>query len=34
MLSGTTLSTLDRMLTLNRVLDEALSSSWNGSNGG
>ena len=33
MLAGT-FSTLDRMLTLNRVLDEALSSSWNGSNAG
>lgn len=27
-------STIDRMLTLNRVLDEALSSSWNGSSAG
>ena len=30
MLTGRLNSTLDRMLTLNRVLDEALSSSWNG----
>lgn len=35
MYAGSTFnSTLDRMLTLNRVLDEALSSSWSGSNGG
>ena len=27
-------STIDRMLTLNRVLDEALAGSWNGSNEG
>ena len=27
-------STIDRMLTLNRVLDEALTSSWNGSSNG
>ena len=27
-------STIDRMLTLNRVLDEALSSSWNGGSAG
>lgn len=27
-------STIDRMLTLNRVLDEALASSWNGSSSG
>lgn len=27
-------STIDRMLTLNRVLDEALASSWNGSSNG
>lgn len=31
---ASTFSTLDRMLTLNRVLDEALSNSWNGSTGG
>jgi HSP20 family protein len=35
MLNGRTLnSTLDRMLTLNRALDEALASSWNGSSEG
>jgi HSP20 family protein len=34
MLAGSTFSTLDRMLTMNRVLDEALAGSWNGSNGG
>jgi HSP20 family protein len=33
MLVTRTFPTLDRMLTLNRVLDEALSSEWNGSNG-
>jgi HSP20 family protein len=34
MLTNRTLnSTIDRMLTLNRVLDEALSSSWNGAPG-
>jgi HSP20 family protein len=31
MLTGRLNSTLDRMLTLNRVLDEALANSWNGS---
>lgn len=31
MLTGRLNSTLDRMLTLNRVLDEALAGSWNGS---
>jgi HSP20 family protein len=34
MLTGRLNSTLDRMLTLNRVLDEALASSWNGSGEG
>jgi HSP20 family protein len=34
MFAGRTLSTLDRMFTLNRVLDEALSSSWNGTSNG
>jgi HSP20 family protein len=34
MLSGRFGSTLDRMLTLNRVLDEALASSWNGASEG
>jgi HSP20 family protein len=34
MLAGSTFSTLDRMISMNRVLDEALAGTWNGSNGG
>lgn len=34
MISGNTFSTLDRMLSLNRVLDEAFLSPWTGDNAG